>query len=180
VADARRSADDLDRLRRGILVRAARTSSHERAAADSAFEALAQRVDRGATAQGGPVMAERFAAEFGAADGSSDVIGIADPAWGARVIARTLAASVPGVAAADLVRLRGEGTSWGRIAAGLGLDLRSAVEAVTIEVEVADGAARATGHVAAIHAAAGAGALGFFSGSAPADTGIAMPRGSGR
>jgi hypothetical protein len=145
------AAGDLDGLRRGILVRAARTSSRDRADADSAFDALT----RPTRFEGVLDMADRIAAVLGVEREDLLAGRAAGRSWGDMVIATTLAANLRGIAATDLAELHAEGTSWGRMAAGLGFDLRSAVTAVAAELAVVQAGKHGPGRSAAIRLATG-------------------------
>src|SRR5262249_42901742 len=78
--------------------------------------------------------------------------------WGAVMIANTLVASASvdktPVTAAQLFQLRSEGMGWGKIAAGLGFNLGSAVSAAQSEGRVAAGQTKPDGVAAHVRSEA--------------------------
>jgi hypothetical protein len=142
---------DLDRVRDAIRTQAAGTSSRAKARAEKALAASAEKVDVVARGRGEGAVAGRLAAEFGstlpALNGLRNATRLS---WGEVMIAHTLAANTDFVAVQGIATLRREGMGWGQMAAGLGMDLTSVVNAVNGEMRVAQGSTKADGSVAVI------------------------------
>jgi hypothetical protein len=135
-----------------IKERGAKVSKQARAKAESKIDAVSTKTGEDAAVHGSATVAGRLAAEFGM---STDEIMAEQQAlgcsWGALMIAHSLDANTStDVTAAQLVQLHKEGTGWGQIAAGLGLNLGHVVSAVQAEGRVAAGLAKPDGKVAAI------------------------------
>jgi hypothetical protein len=136
---------DQSRIRTVVEQQAAKVSTHAMTTTRTKLEALAHQVDASAATHGSAVVAARLAARFGmtveevlaekAALGAS---------WGQMMIAHALAAKAsPVVGVAQLIAMHEDGMGWGKIAAGLGIKLGSAVSAVRAGAGAAQGLARA-------------------------------------
>lgn len=150
-ADANAAAG-LEVARDAIEKRAAKVSAKAKAKAESQLGVSVRKVDASAEAQGNTVVATRLAAEFGmtteALLAEKAALGAS---WGQLMIAHALDANATAdVTVAQLVTLHEDGMGWGKIAAGLGLDLGSAVSGVNAEARVAQGLARADGRISAM------------------------------
>jgi len=150
-ADASAQAS-LDRLRQAIDKKAVKTSSVARTRAETRIEATSKAVSSEADAAGDSKVAARLAGEFGmTTQAIMDEKAQLDASWGNLMIAHTLAASATnGVTVEQLLALQKAGMGWGQIAAGLGLNLGSAISSVASEGRVANGQAKADGKVAVI------------------------------
>jgi len=139
--------------RERIAARAAAVSAHAQQHADARLQTEAREVDRIAT-RGEAQVAGRLAADFGMLAGqmTSEKHAL-DASWGNLMIAHTLAANASaGLTASDLIEMKRSGMGWGQIAAGMGFKLGSVTSAVKAETKVAQGVAKADGHVAMIRA----------------------------
>lgn len=147
-ADAHASMDQMQQ----IVQRGAKVAEKSRARAEARMDKAASQVNAQAN-HGEQQVASRLATEFGmTADGVEAEKTDLATSWGQLMIAHTLAANAnSGVTVQQLIATHAEGTGWGQIAAGMGLSLGEAVSAVTAEQRVADGQAKADGHVAVIH-----------------------------
>src|SRR5439155_25653850 len=142
---------DRAQSREALEKRAAKVSAAAKARAETRLEAAASSVEKQA-GQGEARVASRLAAEFGTtSQAMMDEKNELKASWGNLMIAYTLASNTSGMSVVQLMELKSGGMGWGQIAAGLGLDLGSAVSAVKSEARVANGAAHADGHVAVIH-----------------------------
>jgi hypothetical protein len=146
------AATDLQVVRQAIETRAAHVPARALAKAETQLQSTARRVDAGVEAQGSIVVATRLASEFGM---STEAL-LAEKAalgasWGHLMIAHALDANaVTDVTVEQLVAMHEDGMGWGRIAAGLGIELGSAVSSVNAEARVAQGLAKADGRVSAM------------------------------
>jgi hypothetical protein len=118
----------LHQARQAILARGAGVAPSLRATTGRRLNAVASRVD-GAASRNAPEVAARLAVAFGVAPemliAEQQQLGAS---WGDLTIAMTLSTlSAEPVAAPQLLELRQSGAGWGRIAAGLGLDLEQVV-----------------------------------------------------
>lgn len=151
VADAS-AAVGLQVAREAIEKRAAKVPVKAQAKAETQLQATAGKVDASAAAQGNTVVAGRLAAEFGMTTAAllaeKEALGAS---WGQLMIAHALVANATAnVTVEQLIAMHEDGLGWGRIAAGLGFDLGSAVRSVNAEARVAQGLARADGRVSAM------------------------------
>lgn len=170
-AAANAKAAKLEKIRE----RGMKASAAEREKAEARLDAVAQKVNEAAKADEGQSIAKRLAADLKLESSALiDEKSALDASWGDLMIAHTLAAnSKAGVTASDLVQLKHRGTGWGQIAAGLGLHLDGAVNAVGAEAKVAQGMTKADGKVAVIH---GDGARASAGGNAGLATGVKTER----
>ena len=143
---------DVSQLRSRIIERSRKVSSQAKSKAESRLAAAAKRVDDLAAKQGEATVETRLAAEFGlTGDALASEKQSLAASWGDVMIAHTFSSNVGhGITADQLLSLRGQGMGWGQMAAGLGLDLGSAVSCVNAESRVASGLAGADGKVAMI------------------------------
>jgi len=130
------------------------SNSQGRASADRELAAEARNIDRASV--GETRVARYLGAEFGIGEEAITAekrdLGAS---WGNLTIAHTLAASdKQGMTVAQVLQLHDRGMEWGEVAAGLGLELHDAIEAVNAESRVARGRATAGGKVARIGAVA--------------------------
>ena len=154
--DAQAAADvAVDRAQ--IEKKAAATSSRARGKAEAKLDAAARKIDAAAEKAESQV-ASRLAGEIGVtAEALVEQKAALGTSWGALTIAHALEANAAaGWTVEELLALRADGMGWGTIAAGLGLELGSAVKAIDAETRVALGQARADGRIAAM---AGPGAV---------------------
>ena len=151
-----------------LEARAAKAPAKAVASADAKLEAGAKAVNAEAE-KGEDQVATRLAGEFGmTAEAMTEEKSSFDCGWGELMVAHTLAANAGAdVTVEQLFAMRKDGEGWGRIAAGLGFNLGQAVSAVKAEGRVANGLAKADGHVAVIH---GPGARAGIDGGAGAAT----------
>jgi hypothetical protein len=163
-ADSKAGAS-LEELKKGLVTRAAKTSTAARAKAEQKLDAAAKRVDDVA-AKGEAQVANRLAKEFNVtAEAMTQEKAELNTSWGQLMIAHTLDANAKSDAtAAQLVELHAQGMGWGPIAAGLGLSLGDAVAAANAEQKVAAGTAQADGKVAVIHGEGARAGLGMNAG----------------
>ena len=150
-AQAQASAD-LSAARAKLEQRAEKTSTKARNEADAKLEAAEQKVDAQA-ARAEQKVAARLANELDVdANALVEQRSRLDASWGELMIAHSLAQNASGSSwtAEGLVGLHQDGMGWGRIAAGLGFELGSAVNAIDHEAKVALGQARADGRVQAM------------------------------
>jgi len=149
-ADADAQAD-LERHRHAIEQRAAATSAKAIAKAQEELDVAKHSVEAKAE-RGENKVASLLATEFRTStEAMLSEKSELSTSWGDLTIAHTLAANAnTGVTVAQLVQLQQSGMGWGQIAAGLGMHLGSAVSSVKAEARVANGLAKADGHVAAI------------------------------
>jgi hypothetical protein len=131
------------------------SNSQARAWADRELAAEARNINRASV--GETHVARYLGAEFGIGEEAITAekrdLGAS---WGNLTIAHTLAASdKQGMTVAQVLQLHDRGMEWGEVAAGLGLKLHDAIEAVNAESRVARGRATAGGKLARI------GAVGF-------------------
>ena len=169
-ADAQARAE-FERQKKAIAEKGAKVSAKTRAKAEAQLTTAASEVNGTAEKQGEAKVATRLASEFG---GTGEAM-IAerqnlDASWGDLMIAHTLSAnSKTDITTSQLIEMKKDGTGWGQIAAGLGLELGSVVSGVNTEGRVASGLARADGKVALMRgegARAGIGsALGIKAGA---------------
>ncbi len=178
---------DLTRLRGRIIDKATDVSSRAKSKAEARLTASAQRVDDLVNQQGDAAVATRLATEFGlATEVLSKERQSFTASWGDVMIAHTLSSNVGGdVSAAQLLAIRTQGMGWGQMAAGLGLDLGSAVSSVNAESRVASGLARADGKVAMIRGEGARAGVGIDAGlrggvdAGPAGAGVNTGAGLG-
>jgi len=158
-----KAAAQMDALRMHIAAKASKVSANACAQADAKMSTTVNNVNAEARQDGSSRVAGRLAGEFRtSAEALAAERNQLDASWGDLTVAHTIAAnSKTAVTADQLLQLRSEGTSWGRLAAGLGLELGSVVSAVRTEGRVATGLVAADGRVSAIH---GEGALGVGPG----------------
>ncbi|HEX5632231.1 MAG TPA: hypothetical protein VFX50_03350, partial [Gemmatimonadales bacterium] len=170
-----RAATDLQVARQAIEKRAAHVPAKALAKAEAQLQSTARRVDAGAEAQGNAVVATRLATEFGM---STQAL-LAEKAalgasWGQLMIAHALDANATtDLTVEQLITMHADGMGWGRIAAGLGIELGSAVSSVNAEARVAQGLAKADGRVSAMR---GEGARAGVRGGVTAGLGAAHGR----
>jgi hypothetical protein len=172
-ADAVAAANHV-RIRTAVEQQAAKVSPNAMVKAETKLETLAHRVDANAATQGNAAVAGRLAARF---DMTVEELlaeqAALDASWGQLMIAHALAAKAfPVVTAAELIAMHEDGMGWGKIAAGLGIKLGSAVSAVRSQANAAQGA-RADGRVSA---ARGEGARAGMRGSMAAGLGVGHGR----
>jgi hypothetical protein len=147
------AAAQMDALRKHIAAGSAKVSAHACADADAKMVTTVNHVNAEAKQSGTSKVAARLAGEF-----RTSAVALTaernqlDASWGDLTVAHTIAAnSKTDVTAEQLLQLRWEGSSWGHLAAGLGMELGSVVSAVRTEGRVATGLASADGRVSAIH-----------------------------
>lgn len=170
-----KAATDLQVARQAIEKRAAHVPAKALAKAEAQLQLTARRVDAGAEAQGNTVVAKRLATEFGMSTeallAEKAALGVS---WGHLMIAHALDANATtDVTVEQLITMHAEGMGWGRIAAGLGIELGSAVSSVNAEARVAQGLAKADGRVSAMR---GEGARAGVRGGVTAGLGAANGR----
>ncbi len=143
-------------LARRLEERAAKVSAKSQAEVSGKLEATAKKVDDTDASSAESKIAGRIGAEFGmTTQAVLDEKQALDASWGNLMIAHTLAASGSSDANATVANLEAmheAGMGWGKIAAGLGLNLGQTMSAVQAESRVAAGLARADGKVASINA----------------------------
>ena len=140
--------------------RAKEAPSKARAALEKRLAEISKEIDAEAAAQGGAVVADRVAGEFGLT-GESLVSeqNTLNTGWGDLVIAHTLLANAKTrLSTEQLYSLHRSGMGWGQIAYGLNLRLGEVEAAVKSEGGVATGMAKADGKAARIHSGARVGA----------------------
>ena len=144
---------DVSQLRERIEKKSERTSAQVRAKAETRLDAAAQGVEKTAASQGDEKVAGRLAAEFGTTTQAMlDEKQALGASWGNLMIAHTLASNAStDVTVEQLMQMKSDGMGWGKIAAGLGLNLGSVVSSVAAEGRVANGLAKPDGKVAVIH-----------------------------
>ena len=165
---------DVSQLRERIEKKSERTSAQVRAKAETRLDAAAQGVEKTAAGQGDEKVAGRLAAEFGTTTQAMlDEKQALGASWGNLMIAHTLASNAStDVTVEQLMQMKSDGMGWGKIAAGLGLNLGSVVSSVGAEGRVANGLTKPDGKVAVIHgegARAGADAHGSVHAGLGAD-----------
>ena len=175
---------DARTTRAAIEQKAEKIAAQAKAKADAQLTAASEQVDKRASGDGEVAVATRLAAEFGmTTQALNDEKRSLDVSWGQLMIAHTLDANVShDLTVEQLVAMHKDGMGWGEIAAGLGLQLGSVVSVVNSEGRVADGLAKADGHVATIRGEGarmglGAGAnagLGVQAGKAAASAGVGL------
>jgi hypothetical protein len=138
---------DQSAQRKAIEQRAAKVSAKTVAKADAELKKAANSIE--SKADHSEQVASRLAMEF---KSSTQAIlqekSETDASWGDLTIAHTLAInSKSGLTVKQLIELKHDGMGWGTIAAGLGMNLGSAVSSVKAETNVAKGLAKADGHV---------------------------------
>ncbi|HEY6194601.1 MAG TPA: hypothetical protein VI504_06110 [Candidatus Eisenbacteria bacterium] len=174
-AEANATAElDARKAREAIEKKAEKVSAQAKAKAETQLGATVDQVNKGASVDGDVTVATRLAAEFGMTpEALSAEKQSLDVSWGQLMIAHTLAAnSKTTVTVEQLVALNKDGMGWGKIAAGLGLQLGSVVSSVNAESRVAHGLDKADGHVAAMR---GEGAR--LGGNAGANAGLGVQAG---
>ncbi|MEP7027469.1 MAG: hypothetical protein ABI960_02630 [Candidatus Eisenbacteria bacterium] len=153
-ADAKASART--ELAQRLEERAAKVSAKSQAEANGKLEAAAKKLDASQEGAGEAKIAARIGAEFGmTTQAVLDQKQALDASWGNLMIAHTLAANASSDADATVANLEAmheAGMGWGKIAAGLGLNLGQSLNAVAAESRVAAGLTRADGKVASIGA----------------------------
>ena len=175
---------DARTTRAAIEKKAEKIAAQAKAKADAQLTAASEQVDKQASGDGEVAVATRLAAEFDmTTQALNDEKRSLDVSWGQLMIAHTLDANVShDLTVEQLVAMHKDGMGWGEIAAGLGLQLGSVVSVVNSEGRVADGLAKADGHVATIRGEGarmglGAGAnagLGVQAGKAAASAGVGL------
>jgi hypothetical protein len=144
------AAAELQKKKEQIALRSARVAEKDQSHATVQLARIAARVDK--TRVPAVRVAESIAKEFGVHTYIVlDQNLTTGASWGKLVIAYTLASAARGdVTVEQLVQLQKGGMSWGVLAAGLGLDLRSVVHAADTEANVARGQIPADGKLATI------------------------------
>ncbi|MEO6463794.1 MAG: hypothetical protein ABIP29_12040, partial [Candidatus Eisenbacteria bacterium] len=157
-ADAQASASaDLAAAREKLEQKAEQVSTRAQEKADAKLEAAAKKIDE-AAARAESKVAGRLAGEL---DVEAKVLleqkAELGASWGELMIAHSLEQNAAAEWSVEqLVTLHHSGMGWGRIAAGLGFELGSAVRAIDAEARVATGQARADGRVGVMAGGSGA------------------------
>lgn len=134
-----------------IAAHASPATARAKARATSRLQAVAAKVDQ-AAAKDASKVASRMAQEFATtSEALTDEKNGLAASWGDLMIAHTFEANVAsGESAALLLKMHEGGMSWGAVASGLGLDLRSAVNGANAEASVMTGSAKVDGRAALI------------------------------
>jgi hypothetical protein len=155
-APAATSTPAMDRMKE----RGMKASAKERSSVEKSLDEIEKNVENEATTKGDAEVAGRIGGEFGlTGDALMAERSQYSRGWGEILVAHTLLSNAKTDATlSDLFAMRGQGTGWGVIAAGLDLKLGEVTAAVKSEGRVAMGLEKGDGKPAMIHTLAAGGA----------------------
>lgn len=158
-ADARAKAEaqakvkaELDALKASLEEKGSKVAPEARAKADRDIAKAQKELEASAAVDGDARIAERWSEETGmSAEAILAQKAALETSWGQLLVAHSLVAnSGTDVTVEQLIQMKRDGMGWGKIAAGLDLQLGSVVSGIKAESQVARGLMKADGRVAAM------------------------------
>lgn len=154
-ASATMEAEDrakLEALKARIEEKGSKVAAAARAKADKGIAEAQKQLESSAAVDGDARIAERLGEDLGmSAEALLAEKAALKTSWGQLMVAHSIEANAASdVTIEQLIQMKSDGMGWGKIAAGLDLDLGSVVSGVKAESQVARGLVRADGKVAAM------------------------------